>query len=249
MKLQEAIEFIENFEVPDKLKIAGRSIKDSLVKLKEDEYEEIGTHFYYLLRVVLRNHILFEKDIAKYYYRKMVKSFLNQEEVYLETLKNSDKKEVARMQMNVFYQLMERYFSSLEVIYDKKDFREAKQRAYLEKVNFRKKAHLFKREYVKYTGYHFLDISSHYGTSFMRWGITSLVFIVIFGALFAVFKNGIEISHWYDYFYFSATTFTTLGYGDIAPLSISAKILANIEAFSGFIMLGIFIGLIQKKLL
>lgn len=253
MKIQEAIEFIENFEVPERLEKAGETIKESLGQLPQTDYEEIGTHFYYLLRVVLRSHILFEKDIAKYYYRKMSQNFQKQEERYLEELGSSDKKEVVKMQLDVFYQMMERYFSSLEIIYDKKDFLEATERAFREKMAYRKNAHHFRAEYGHYFLYKFLEASSDYGTSFLRWGVTSIVFIGLFALTFALldlFGNvALKVGHWYDFIYFSTTTFTTLGYGDIVPTSFIGKVIANIEAFTGFVMLGTFIGLIQKKLL
>lgn len=43
-------------------------------------------------------------------------------------------------------------------------------------------------------------------------------------------------------FYFSYTTLTTLGYGDILPISHYARILATLEAIVGQIFLAIFIG-------
>lgn len=45
-----------------------------------------------------------------------------------------------------------------------------------------------------------------------------------------------------SYFYFSATTFITLGYGDIYPITRSARVLADIEAGTGFGFLAIVIG-------
>ncbi|MCT4592106.1 MAG: potassium channel family protein [Candidatus Gracilibacteria bacterium] len=253
MKIQEAIEFIENFEVPEKLENASKTIKDSLVSLDKDEFEDIATHYYYLLRVVLKSHILFEKDIARYYYRKMTENFRLQEEKYKRAVSKSKQKEVIETQLDIFYQMMERYYSSLEVIYDKKDFIEAKERAYREKMNFRKSAYRFSREYMKYLGYEFLAMTSSYGTSFFRWGITSLIFILIFAGLFACLNyfhaTAIEVDHWYDYIYFSITTFATLGYGDISPISLAGKILSNIEVSAGYIMLGIFMGLVQKRIL
>ncbi len=44
------------------------------------------------------------------------------------------------------------------------------------------------------------------------------------------------------YWYLSATTFVTLGYGDIAPRSVLARTLADIEAGTGFGFLAIVIG-------
>jgi Ion channel len=44
-----------------------------------------------------------------------------------------------------------------------------------------------------------------------------------------------------DYIYFSAMTWTTVGYGDITP-SGSSRFLAAVEALHGYIFMGIFIG-------
>jgi len=252
MKLREAIEFIENFEIPERLNKAKESIKKSLSELKKENFEEIGTHFYYLLRVILRGHILFETDTAKYFYRKMQKNFSLQEKRYKEQLEKCEHKDIVKIQIDVFYQMMERYFSSLEVIYDKKDFFEARQRAFNEKMRYRKDAQFFRKQYIKYLGYKFMEVSSNYGTSFYRWGVTSLVFILIFASIFALlsfFSPTLSSSGPYDFIHFSVATFTTLGYGDVAPISILGKIIANIEVFTGFIMLGILIGLVQKKFL
>ena len=44
-----------------------------------------------------------------------------------------------------------------------------------------------------------------------------------------------------DYTYFSAITWTTVGYGDITP-SPNSRLIAASEAISGYIYMGIFIG-------
>lgn len=253
MRIQEAIEFIENFEIPERLTQSKEAIKKSLSNLPKNDFEEIGTHYYYLLRVILRSHILFETDSAKYFYRKMKDHFKKQEEKYQSELKNNKNKEVIKLQFDVFYQMMERYYSSLEVVFDKKDFREAKQKAFEDKMNYRKNAYFTRKQYGKFLGYKFLELSSNYGASFLRWGITSLFFIIIFASIFGIFtfliSPTISSVHWYDYFHFSASTFTTLGFGDIAPISIIGKIIADLEVFVGFIMLGVLVGFVQKKLI
>ena len=45
----------------------------------------------------------------------------------------------------------------------------------------------------------------------------------------------------FDIFYYSFTTLTTLGYGDIAPVGTYAKILAILEAITGPVYLAIFV--------
>jgi hypothetical protein len=47
--------------------------------------------------------------------------------------------------------------------------------------------------------------------------------------------------------YFSAITITTLGYGDIAPITSVARILVAIEAISGVVLIGLFLNSVAQK--
>jgi len=97
--------------------------------------------------------------------------------------------------------------------------------------------------------------------SFIMWGhgerpartfftgiLTVLIssFFYVFGQLSKdgfVFKPG-----FFEAFYFSVVTFTTVGYGDITPLGFS-KLVAAIEAFTGLFIMSLFvIGLSRKYL-
>ncbi|MFA5352389.1 MAG: potassium channel family protein, partial [Candidatus Gracilibacteria bacterium] len=64
------------------------------------------------------------------------------------------------------------------------------------------------------------------------------------GHMLQQYKNA---GSFFDYFYFSIVTFTTLGYGDIVPVTIIEKIIVGVEVLLGFTMLGIFINLIKQK--
>ena len=69
----------------------------------------------------------------------------------------------------------------------------------------------------------------------------------IFGFLYWLNRESIALNSsaiksftiW-DGFYFSTTTYTTLGYGDLSPLS-RLRILTSIEAFLGVINMGFLI--------
>jgi hypothetical protein len=50
-----------------------------------------------------------------------------------------------------------------------------------------------------------------------------------------------------DYLYFSVITFTTLGYGDILPITPLEKGLTIIAVLLGYVMLGIFMTLLSRK--
>ena len=45
----------------------------------------------------------------------------------------------------------------------------------------------------------------------------------------------------FDYYYFSAITFFSLGYGDLAPIGFYPKIITILEAFMGHIILGVMV--------
>ncbi len=122
---------------------------------------------------------------------------------------------------------------------------------------YRKNAFWFSREFWGWFEYKFLEVTCNYGTSLGRWAITTGIFVIFMAFVYAGSDHftesalrivSPETGHWYDYFYFSGITMTTVGYGDIVPQIVFAKILVNLQAFIGFLMLGIFIGLIQKRL-
>jgi hypothetical protein len=46
----------------------------------------------------------------------------------------------------------------------------------------------------------------------------------------------------FDFVYFSFTTLTTLGYGDIVPVTDGLQMLTNFEAITGQLFIGVFIG-------
>lgn len=54
-------------------------------------------------------------------------------------------------------------------------------------------------------------------------------------------QSGDTVSIFESMFYFSFTTLTTLGYGDITPVNSMAKILTNLEAVAGMLYPSIFI--------
>jgi len=47
--------------------------------------------------------------------------------------------------------------------------------------------------------------------------------------------------------YFSAVTFTTLGYGDIQPHGIGAQVLAGVESFAGAGMIALFVAVVARN--
>ncbi len=222
--------------------------------LPKYEYRERGICLYYILRIILSTHQHYETTQAQKYYEKMLDCFRAQHRKYGEKRTKKLHKNT-RTRIDHFYRLMERVFSSLEVLYDQKDFIDAVRRAYEEKMYYRKYSFLFRRQYLHFGEYTFLDITCKYGNSFFRWGLTALSFALFLSGIYYLLDLSsshelkmVTSGNWYDYIYFSIITFTSLGYGDITPTTPLLKFLASFEVFFGFIMLGVFVNLIQKKL-
>lgn len=73
--------------------------------------------------------------------------------------------------------------------------------------------------------------------------------VCVFASLYMVagtvvdVNNKTEISGAWEHFYFSAVTYTTLGYGNLIPANIGAEIFATVEAIFGFATFALLVGL------
>lgn len=108
-----------------------------------------------------------------------------------------------------------------------------------------------------------IDLLCGYGEKTYRVISCAIVFILFNSLIFYAFgiqygSEIIRISGAQNFFlnireyfltvYFSVVTFTTLGYGDIAPYGIS-RLFATIEAFSGAFMMALFVLLFGRKMI
>ncbi len=100
----------------------------------------------------------------------------------------------------------------------------------------------------------FMSLVCGYGEKPYRIVLSSLSTIGIFAFLywhfnsveFAITKN--YLLRWSDYLYYSAITFTTVGYGDFIPNSHSfSRLLSALEAFMGVFLTGLFIFTLARK--
>ncbi|MBI2463525.1 two pore domain potassium channel family protein [Candidatus Peregrinibacteria bacterium] len=257
LKIQELIRAIEERDDLVEKDEMKRVFLDYFHTLPLYNHRERGICYYYILRIILKTHQLYETLEAQKYYHKMMNCLRKQHEQYKEKLRNRsnlNKQSISRIAH--FYIMMERFYSSLEVLYDKKDFIDALSRAYEEKMYYRKHKFLFQKKRWRYFEYEFLDITCKYGDSFARWGLTAFLFALIMSGIYFLIDMSLPLSdrmvgingHWFDYIYYSLITVTSLGYGDILPTTFATKFLASFEVFFGFIMLGVFVNLIQKKL-
>ncbi|MFH0776624.1 MAG: potassium channel family protein [Patescibacteria group bacterium] len=257
MDFHSALHFIEGREEDERFVEARRAIQKQLEE--SEESEERGTCNYYLLRLMLREHLLFENKDTRDAYQRMRDNFLAAEREYKKNffqMKRGEEKENSRSQIENFYRLVDSYFIVLEKIYQKKGFLGAGERAYEDKMHFRKSLAYFSGHHFAHLGHLFLDKTSRYGHSLGRWGMTVLLFITFFAAIYALldftsstsmFADYPARTGFFDYFYFSVVTFTTLGYGDITPITVAEKMVVGCEVLLGFTMLGIFINLIKRR--
>ncbi len=251
MDFQEAIRKIEERGDFNRYAEVKPIFENRLEELKSGDYTERGLCYYYLLVSYMKAHLVHETQEAIDYYDKMEDAFLKQEEVY-----RLEHKKFSWSEIKDFFRLMERCYGSLEFLYLKHDFQARRRSAYERKMRFRKDAYFFNKEFWHWIEYKFLEITCNYGTSLIRWATTTVAFSVIMALAFFIADQFLDEAlrtipdnaHWFDYFYYSMINLTTVGFGDITPVSLVPKILSIFEAFFGFLMLGIFIGLIQKKL-
>ena len=96
--------------------------------------------------------------------------------------------------------------------------------------------------------------SCFYGQSFLLWAFWCALVAFVFGVIYGEFglldlrgKQDTGFTH----LYFSIVTFTTLGFGDIAPVkagsSLAAEILVTLEVILGYIGLGGLISILANK--
>lgn len=254
LSLGEAIELVEERDEDREFLKAEKVFWERLKELPEEAYEERGTAYYYLLRINIQASKLFESEKIRNLYEQMHACFREQFKIYRAKMRANRQDNLVRLQYNAFLKLAERYFFALELLYRKKDWFDSAQNSYGEKMFYRQMRFAFEGRYLEYIFYKFLEISSLYGESFWRWGLVSVLVIFAYGGIYAgldyaetggaVVRNG----GFWDYFYFSAVNFTTLGYGDILPVTLTQKFLVAVEAVSGYLMLGSFMALLNKKM-
>ena len=90
-----------------------------------------------------------------------------------------------------------------------------------------------------------------YWTSFIALALSSFVINMFFSAIFFFKQNNFsfkESASIIDCFYYSIVTFTTLGYGDIHPVTSIGQIIVILEVLIGYVILGLFVFLISRKI-
>lgn len=92
-------------------------------------------------------------------------------------------------------------------------------------------------------------VTSDCGRSFWRWGAWTGLMVAVFAAAYAF----VQIDYG-DYetpispLYFSVVTLTTLGFGDVLPMSMAAQMLAMFEVTVGYVALGGLLSILANKM-
>ena len=94
-----------------------------------------------------------------------------------------------------------------------------------------------------------LHYTCNYGQSLGLWALWLVGVIVSFAAIFATVPGLVEVSNVLDALYFSVVTFTTLGFGDITPISHIGKVLVMLEVILGYLMGGLLIAILIRRLI
>ena len=92
-------------------------------------------------------------------------------------------------------------------------------------------------------------VTSDCGRSALRWSLWVLFISFLFAGLYSFVEidygsNRTVVSN----FYFSIVTLTTLGYGDLYPVSVGAQLLAALEALCGYVGLGGLLSILSNKM-
>jgi len=99
--------------------------------------------------------------------------------------------------------------------------------------------------------YWFWKLLCDCGRNVWLWMLWSVFFIALFGGFFSWFASEFDVrsvNNIFTPYYFSVITFTTLGFGDVIPLSLRAQILVALEVIVGYVMLGGLVSLLAVRL-
>lgn len=99
-----------------------------------------------------------------------------------------------------------------------------------------------------------LRATSQYGRSFTRFALWCVGIVTFFALAYwllplAIRKPVLTEPGFWNSLYFSAMTFTTLGFGDVQPVALIGKLLVILEVIAGYFMMGLLIAILARKVL
>ncbi|MFG0251471.1 MAG: pentapeptide repeat-containing protein [Phycisphaerales bacterium JB038] len=95
-----------------------------------------------------------------------------------------------------------------------------------------------------------------YGRGILRVAISALLLAALFGLVFLICDRvGHPLLHyhpetpdtWVTPFYYSVVTYTTLGFGDVIPGTVTGQVIVMLEVILGYITLGLLISILANK--
>lgn len=94
-------------------------------------------------------------------------------------------------------------------------------------------------------------ITTDCGRSMTRVATWAITLAMAFGLIYTVFPTTLDrgnaVDTFWTPFYFSAVTFTTLGFGDVTPGSLAGQLIVTLEVGLGYITLGILVSILANK--
>lgn len=258
LTLTQAINIVERRSVQEpELQDAKDFFDQQLLSIPAQEYEKRAEFHYYLLSIMLSQHLLYEHLHVRKHYDEMVMNFRKQESKLRAEYKNLGKEDhtILTVELRSLYKIFEHYCNSLELAYRRLGFSEAEERVYILKMQCRKMHAYYEKKTKDWVFYALFELTSKFGTSFYRWGATLAAIIVSFALVYYVIDlySAVRIikdaaSFNFNYIYYSVVTFCTLGFGDIIPHTTLQRMVACVEVVTGYTMLGMFLNLIQKRM-
>lgn len=97
--------------------------------------------------------------------------------------------------------------------------------------------------------YHLWRVSSDCGRSLGLWSAWVVGLVLLFAWLYTLTDVAYgDYETWLSPLYYSVVTLTTLGYGDVLPASVGAQVVAMIQVFIGYMMLGGLLSIFSNKM-
>lgn len=259
MTLTQAIHVAEGYDVMNTHIVdAEQALLAGLPHIDARDSEKHAEFYYYLLVLLLKRPITFENPLAHSYFDRMTENLEATQLAYRASLraeKDARQRKLIHSQMKAFYKIVERYYMTLETAYERKGFMDARERAYEQKLLFRTERFALEGHWGKWAFLTFFRATTNFGLSVGRLSLFLLITIMFFAILYAL-SDVLQPAHvmvpvnapWFDYVYFSTITLTSLGYGDIVAITIFQKLVVCVEILVGYVILGLFIHFISKRL-
>lgn len=91
-----------------------------------------------------------------------------------------------------------------------------------------------------------------YGRSIPRVTLIGFSLASLFGLVYALSPGMLKYDEglalwWYTPFYYSIVTYTTLGFGDVTPITKTAQVLVTAEVICGYVTLGLLLSILANK--